>query len=113
MSRWTSLGRRRALVRRLGPPFGALTGLTMTAVTGWALWVAYDTHEIFLPLANRIRMIPHAHEPGFFWTSVVFYLVAFTCCLLGAISHCGDMISAWRLARKGSDIASHHENEGG
>lgn len=89
-------------MRMLAPPFQAALGVGMSVALGYALWVAYETHEILLPLPNRARMVDLAHEPGFFWTTVVLFALLLPCCLFGVWSSLSDMIFAWRMSKKRS-----------
>ena len=87
-------------MRKLGPPFLAVAGLLIAACLAYALWFAYETHEIRMPLRRRARMVALEQEPGFFWTTVGLYALLLPCCLFAAWSAVDDMIFARRLAQK-------------
>lgn len=67
------------------------------------LWVAYETHSVFVPLRRGATGRPPVNleqDPGFFWTSIVIYAFFFLSAPVGVVSWAGELIEEFRAARR-------------
>lgn len=98
MSVWNSRGRRRAVGRKIAPFLGIASSIVIFIIGARTLWLAYATHSIFIPI-RRGRDVVLEHEPGFFWTAVVIYLIVTVCAPLAAASQISDIRFALRYRK--------------